>query len=89
MIASQMGCDQTEALNHILWTARQAGFSFSSPLPSAPVHPPQTQRVELPQLPQPIGVFTPFQEVQPVPVSSGVVEDEVISRFIKLGLDEF
>jgi hypothetical protein len=42
MIASQMGCDQTEALNHILWTARQAGFSFSSPLPSAPVHPPQT-----------------------------------------------
>lgn len=81
LIASQMGCDHATALDYALWELKRQGFSFSSFLPSTPA-----PLATVPP-PQPIGAFTPFQEVAPAPLNNE--PDEVITRFLALGMEEF
>jgi hypothetical protein len=85
-IAAQMGCDQTEALNFLLHELRRQNFSFSSQLPTAPA---------APQPPQLTGMFVPFQETMPT-VDRQYFEqvpdqepDEVLAKFLALGMEEF
>ncbi|OUL23829.1 hypothetical protein BV378_20665 [Nostoc sp. RF31YmG] len=40
-IASQMGCDEAQALNYLLWELRRSNFAFGSTLPPYPM--PNTQ----------------------------------------------
>jgi hypothetical protein len=81
-LAAQMGCDATTAIDFAIWTLKRQGFSFSSPL--SPVAPVPLATVAPPQ---PIGAFVPYQEVAPVSVNNE--PDEVIARFLSLGMEEF
>jgi len=84
LIAQQMGTDVSSALDYLIFELRRVGFSFSSPLP--PVAPAPLATVPPPQ---PIGAFVPFQEVASTSAPLNNEPDEVISRFLSLGMEEF
>ncbi len=88
LIAQQMGCDQVAAIDYLLWELRCQGYAFGSPLPSVLVHSPQVHTIEPPQ-PPPLGAFIRFEEVKPASVSTPMMEDELITRLIQSGLEEF
>ena len=82
-LAEQMGCDVAEALNYLLHEAKRHGTSFASPLP--------------PQPSQPVGMFTPYQPLQPIDMPTldpdcfehfDQEPDEIIQKFARL-LEEF
>ena len=98
LISAQMGCDVAEALNYLIFEIRKTGYSFSSGLlpvsapTSTPVHSARVEAIEPPQSPQPlqpIGIFTPYQEVKPAPVSTPMAEDPLIARLVSAGLEQF
>lgn len=92
-IASQMGCDTSEALNYLLWELRKSNHQFGDSLPQYQ-HPQAQQPTEYPQAtamsalswqpqsPQAIRDFEASQELQEE-------IDPVIERLLSLGLESF
>jgi hypothetical protein len=86
LIAQQMGTNTATALDYALWELKKQGYSFSSPLaPSTP---------STPMPPTAIGEFVHYREVTPVTTptatpSTDPEPDEVIAKFLALGMEEF
>jgi hypothetical protein len=93
-IASQMGCDASEAINYLLWEMRKANFNFGQQLPQYQPQPPAqtgfdpsnyecekaTAMSGLSWQPQSPAVIQEFEQLQEE-------IDPVIQRLISCGLE--